>query len=103
MQNGGENFTKSLTILLRNSYLLGYFPKCWKQDNRICIKKSDKANYHLPNLYRSISISNFLGKIYEKIIQQEAINVLTENYFLMEKMSLPIKKIRTHLKHYFHS
>ena len=28
IQNGGENFMKYLTILLRNSYLLGYFPKC---------------------------------------------------------------------------
>ena len=77
----GRKLTKSLTILLRNSYLLGYFPKCWKQDNRIYIKKPDKANYHLPNSYRSISISNFLGKIYEKIIQQEAMNVLTGNNF----------------------
>ena len=70
-----------MTILLRNSYLLGYFPKCWKQDNRIYIKNPDKANYHLPNSYRSISFSNFLGKVYEKIIEQEAINVLTENNF----------------------
>ena len=79
IQNGGENFTKSLTVLLRNCFLLGYFSKCWKQDNRIYIKKPDKANCHLPNSYRSISLSNFLGKVYEKIIQQEAINVLTEN------------------------
>ena len=28
IQNRGENFTKSLTVLLRNCYLLGYFPKC---------------------------------------------------------------------------
>ena len=70
-----------MTILLRNSYLLGYFPKCWKQDNRIYIKNPDKANYHLPNSYISISISDFLGNVYEKIIEQEAINVLTENNF----------------------
>ena len=41
------------------------------------------ANCHLPNSYRSISLSN-LGRIYEKVIQQETV--------LKEKMSLPIKK-----------
>ena len=39
-----------------------------------------KSNYHLPN---SDTLSNFLGKVYEKMIQQEAINVLTENNFYM--------------------
>ena len=77
IQNGCENFTKSLTILLRNSYLLGYFPKCWKQDNRIYIKKTWQNKLRLTQLIQIY----FLGKIYEKIIQQEAINVLTENNF----------------------
>ena len=92
-----------ISILLQNCYLFGYFPKCWKQDNRIYIKKPDKANYHLPNYYRPILLSNFLDKVYEKIIQQEATNKLTENNFFEGKMSLPIKKIRIHLKHCFHS
>ena len=59
IQNGGENFTKSQTILLQNCYILGYFPKRWKQDNRIYIKKPDKANYHLLNSYRPILLSIF--------------------------------------------
>ena len=49
------------------------------------IKKLDKENYHLPNSYRSISLSNLLGKVHEKIIQQEAINVLTKNSFFEGK------------------
>ena len=74
-----------ISILLQNCYLFGYFPKCWKQDNRIYIKKLDKANYHLPNYYRPILLSNFLDKVYEKIIQQEATNKLTENNFFEGK------------------
>ena len=49
------------------------------------IEKLDKENYHLPNSYRSISLSNLLGKVHEKIIQQEAINVLTKNSFFEGK------------------
>ena len=44
-------------------------------------------------------LSNFSGKAYEKIIQHEAINVLTENNFFKEKIPLSIKKIRIQLKH----
>ena len=60
-------------------------PNCWKQDNRIYIKKPDKANYHLRNYYRPTLLSNFLDKVYEKIIQQEATNNLTEKNFFEEK------------------
>ena len=67
---GGENFT------------ISYFETFFQNvGNKIIEYTLKKANYHLPNSYRSISISNFLVKIYEKIIQQEAINVLTENNF----------------------
>ena len=39
-----------------------------------------------------------MGKIFEEIVLQEAVNLLTESNFLMEKMSMHIKKIRMHLK-----
>ena len=75
IQNGGENFTKSLP----------YIEIAISQDifqnfgNKITGHKPDKENQLLPNSHRSISLSNFVGKVYEKIIQQEAINFLTEN------------------------
>ena len=38
-------------------------------------------------MHRSILLSNLLGKVYEKIIQQEVVNVFTENnFFLMVKV-----------------
>ena len=39
----------------------------------------------MPNSYRSISVWNSLGKVYKKVIQQEAINVLTGNNFFEGK------------------
>ena len=42
IQNRGKAFTTC--ILLQDCYLLGYFPKYWKQDNRIHMKKPDKDN-----------------------------------------------------------
>ena len=66
-------------------YFLGYFPKLWKQENWIYLKKPDKESYHLENSYCSISFSNILGKINEGIILQQATNILEENNFLKGK------------------
>ena len=49
------------------------------------MKKSDKDNYHIPNSYRPISLSNVMGKIYEKIILQEVVNILTKSKFFNGK------------------
>ena len=46
------------------SYFLGYFPKSWKKENRINLKKPDKQYYHLGSSYHSISLPNILVKIY---------------------------------------
>ena len=52
------------TLLLQTCYLIGYFPKLWKMENRIYFKKMDKATYHIENSYRSISLTNLFSKIY---------------------------------------
>ena len=64
---------------------VGYFPKPWKKENRIYLKKPDKESYHLENSYRSISLSNILGKIYKRIILQRAMNIFEENKFFKGK------------------
>ena len=81
IQNGGDFLITCITSLLQDCYLLGYFPKCWKQDNKIYIKKPDKDSYNIPNSYRPVSLSNILGKIYEKIILQKTVNLLTQEKF----------------------
>ena len=52
----------------------------WKRENKICIKKPDKINYHQDNSYRPLSLLSTLGKIYERIILQETVNLL-EQFF----------------------
>ena len=45
----------------------------------------DKATYHIENPYRSISLTNLFGKIYERILLQQATNILEENNFFEGK------------------
>ena len=58
------------------------------------MKKPDKDNYHIPNSYRPISHPrlNIMGKIYEKIILQETVILLTERKFFDGKLFMHIKK-----------
>ena len=80
MQNGGEQLFHCLTNLMQASYFLGYFPKHWKKEYWIYLKTPDKESYHLENSYL-LSLSNILGKIYERKILQQATNILEENKF----------------------
>ena len=45
----------------------------------------DKATYHIENSYRSISLTNVFGKICERILLQQATNMLEENKFFEGK------------------
>ena len=66
-------------------YFVGYFPRPWKMENRIYLKKPDKEHYHQENYYHPISLSNTLGKIFERIILQETIYILEEKNFFKGK------------------
>ena len=81
IENGGELLTKILTLLMQASFYIGYFPKECKKENRIYIKKSDKESYHQEKSYRSLSLSSIIGKIYKRMILQEATNVLEANQY----------------------
>ena len=54
--------------ILNYTYNLGYYPKDWKQGNKVYLKKRGKDSYHDPKSYRRISLTNILGKILERII-----------------------------------
>ena len=66
---------------MQASYFFGYFPKPWKKESRIYLRKPDKESYTLTALY----LSNILDKIYERIILQQATNILEENKFFKGK------------------
>ena len=83
--NGGKQVIFALTLLLQACYLIGYFPKLWKMENRIYVKKMDKVTYHIENSYRSISLTNFFCKIYKRILLELATNILEENQFFEGK------------------
>ena len=83
--NGGKQVISALTLLLQACYLIGYFPKLWKMENHIYFKKMDKAAYHIESSYKSISLINLFGKIYETVLLQQATNILEENTFFEGK------------------
>ena len=70
---------------MQASYFLGYFPKPWKRENRIYEKKPHKESNHLENSYCSVSLSNVPGKIYKRIVLQQATNIPEKNNFFKGK------------------
>ena len=49
------------------------------------MKTPNKDNYHIPNSYRPNLLPNMIGKTYEKIILQEAVDILTKSKFFNGK------------------
>ena len=45
----------------------------------------DEATYHIENSYRSISLTNIFGKIYDRIFLQQTTNISEENKFFEGK------------------
>ena len=62
-----------------------FFPQNGKKGNRFYIKKTDKENYHQKKSYHSLSLFSIIEKLYERIILQEATNVLEPISFLKNK------------------
>ena len=94
IQNREKALITCVTNLLQDCYLLGYFPERWKQGNRIYIKQPDKDNYHIPNSYNPISFFNIMDKIYENILLQEAVNILTKSKFFNGKIISAYQKTK---------
>ena len=94
VENGGEQLFQCLTHLMPASCFLRYFSKPWKKENYTNLKKSDKESYHLDNSYRSISLSSICGKIYERIILQQATNICRKIIFSKGKTYTHIKKTK---------
>ncbi len=62
----------------------GYFPNVFKEGTVKFIPKKDKTPIN-PINYRSISLLEVPGKIFEKIIQARLNSLLTENSVLKER------------------
>ena len=87
---------------MQASNSIGYLPKEWKRENKIYIKNPDKINYHQDNLYGPLSLLSTLGKIYERIILQETVNLLGQSQFFQNKAYMHTKGTKIHCKRSFH-
>jgi hypothetical protein len=56
------------TTLFNKCFLLGCFPKAWKQANVIAIPTTDKSKLHNVQGYRSISLLSIPSKCLEKLL-----------------------------------
>ena len=83
IEHRGETRIKSITMM-QASYSIGYLLEEWKRENKIYIKKH-KINYHQDNSYTPLSLLSTLGKIYERIILQETVNLLEQSQFFQNK------------------
>ena len=73
--------------ILNQTYHLGYYPKDWKQENKIYLKKPRKDSYHDHKSYRPINLTNILGKILERIIFNKILHHLeSTNFFEGKKL-----------------
>jgi len=71
LQYGGDELICSLCRLFRASFALGYIPRTWRQVEVIFIPKAGRTNYEQPKAFRPISLTSFLLKTAEKIIDKE--------------------------------
>ena len=74
--------------ILNQTYNLGYYPKDWKQENKIYLKKPRKDSYHEPKSYCPIRLTNILGKILERIIFNKILYHLESTNFFEGKKNL---------------
>ena len=71
--------------ILNQTYNLEYYPKDWKKENKIYLKKPRKYSYHDLKSYRPISLTNILGKILERIIFNKILHHLESTNFFEGK------------------
>ena len=71
----------SLADIFNASFQLGHFQKPWKLDNRIYVKKPGKDSYHTEKSYRLLSLTNIMGKLFERILMNRITRKLEETSF----------------------
>ncbi|KAF7492646.1 Putative protein in type-1 R1DM retrotransposable element [Sarcoptes scabiei] len=74
-----EIISELLAKIFNKCLNIGYFPRQWKKATLIIFPKPNKPDYHCFLNYRPISLLPSLGKILEKILQNEIQKFLIEN------------------------
>jgi retron-type reverse transcriptase len=80
LQQGLTELVHPLSIIFKNSYLMAYIPLSWRKVNVVFIPKAGKRNTKEPKSYRPSSLTSFLLKTMEKMI-----NIHLRSEFLLER------------------
>ena len=81
LQHIGDEGLAKITNFFKRSMMSSFIPKRWRQIKVVFIPKMGKDDYSVPKAYRPITLSNFLLKVMEKVI----------NWFLSERViALPL-------------
>jgi hypothetical protein len=70
LQQAVEHLTTHLCRIFRASLARGYIPKAWRQVKGTFIPKPGKANYTEAKAYRPISLSSFMLKMMEQLVDR---------------------------------
>ena len=69
LQNLSQGYLNLVTLLYKMAVLTGYTPRAWRKMKVVFIPKSGKTDYGQAKSYRPITLSNFLLKGLERIMQ----------------------------------
>ena len=75
----------------------GYFVADWKKENRVIIPKPGKDDYNECNAYRTVSVTDCIGKRFEYVTAQSLALVLDSVSLIMH--SLHTLEIAVLLRH----
>lgn len=71
-----SNSPEAVNHLSRIAWHNASFPDQWKMDNRIYHNKPFKEDYHISKAYRPISLTDFCGKVHERILARRLVAFL---------------------------
>ncbi len=81
LQHIGDEALTKITNFFKRSMMSSFIPQRWRQMKVVFIPKLGKDDYSVPKAYRPITLSNFLPKVMERVI----------NWFLSERViALPL-------------
>lgn len=70
LQHSIQYVKDALNILFRASLTLKHIPKCWREVRIAFIPKPGKKGYSLPENFRPMSLTSFMLKTIEKLVDR---------------------------------
>jgi len=71
--------SKCLSRLWNEVWKSGRLPSEWKLEHRVLLPKIGKESYNECNVYRTVSLTDILGKRLEKIVIRRLVGMLDKN------------------------